>query len=126
MSGDTGLVSGIWVLKGLGNEPAVMAAVDGHVWIHTESTLLLDAPISTLTVKFPKIQFDGGCTIESGEQKIRVSFTRPNGAASVSPITFGNLDAIMAAGDIRGAVQKFSDVREGRALGKRWKSVLLP
>ena len=123
MNDSNGLVSGVWLLKGLGSEPAVMAAVDGNLWITTDSGVVLDARIGSLEVSFPKIQFDGGCVIEHAGTKVRVSFVRPNGAANLSASALARMDTVLGAVGLIGAGSKFNDVRVGRKLGKAWKAV---
>ncbi|MBU3701392.1 MAG: hypothetical protein FGM58_05010 [Acidimicrobiia bacterium] len=115
----------MWVLKGLGNQPAVMAVVSGHLWVITEDTTVVDTELAAAQVKFPKTQFDGGCSIEVNGERTRVSFVRPNGAADVPASLVARMDGVVAGAGLLGAARKVSDIREGRKLGKEWKAVLL-
>lgn len=75
-------------------------------------------------ISFPRHQFDGGCVITSGAEKVRVSFLRPNGAADVPASLLARADGVFAGVGLLGAAGKFLDVRAGRKLGKAWKEVL--
>lgn len=126
MSGNEPMVSGVWVLRGLGNTPAVMAAANGHLWLFTEDGVVVDADIPTLSVSFPRMQFDGGCVLGAGGDRVRVSFVRPNGAADVPASLFARVDGVFAGIGLLGAAGKVLDIRAGRKLGKAWKSILAP
>ncbi len=125
MTDQHSMSSGVWVLRGLGNEPAAMVAIGDHLWLFTETAVVIDAAITTLSVAYPWHQFDGGCVITSGVDKVRVSFVRPNGAADVSAALLARADVLFAGAGLLGAAGKLADVRAGRKLGKAWKPILV-
>src|SRR5205807_2278250 len=76
--------SRVWILRGLGNSPAVMTLAKGHLALTSEEGAVFDAPLAEVReIKFPWYYFGGGVKLTVGTKRYRISFVRPNGAQDV-------------------------------------------
>jgi hypothetical protein len=116
MANSQELRSQVWLLKGMtGSEPGVLTLSGGVLSFATAAGPAFEAAADRVGVKFPWYYFGGGCKVTlPGGVTHRISFVRPNGAEDMGD---GPLALLTAAG-------KLSDIGQGRALGKAWKSAL--
>jgi hypothetical protein len=121
--------SRVWILRGLGNSPAVMTLAKGRLALTSEEGGVFDAPVGEVReIKFPWYYFGGGVKLTVGAARYRISFVRPNGAQDVpgrmlAGAGAGPASALAAAGEVYG---KYRDISAGRSAGKTWKQALSP
>ena len=119
--------SQVWILRGLGNSPAVMTLTGGRLTLTTEKGAVFDTPLAEVReIKFPWYYFGGGVKLTVGSARYRISFVRPNGAQDVpgrllADARAGATSAVAAAGEVYG---KYRDISAGRSAGKAWKEAL--
>ncbi len=127
VSPDRPIRSQVWILRGLGNSPAVMTLVAGRLTLTSEQGAVFDTPLADVKeIKFPWYYFGGGVKLSVDSTRYRISFVRPNGAQDVpgrllADARAGATSALAAAGEV---YAKYRDISEGRSAGKAWKEAL--
>ncbi|GAB5536570.1 MAG: hypothetical protein Rubg2KO_28190 [Rubricoccaceae bacterium] len=98
-----------WRLIGLTrSEPGVLSHSDGRLSYRTDTGVLFDVPLSSVSqVVFPWVYFGGGVKLAAGGDAYRFSFVEPNDAPS-SPLIGSERVGIAA----------------GRRAGAEWKRIL--
>jgi hypothetical protein len=126
-SSEQAIRSRVWILRGLGNSPAVLTLAAGRLALTGEQGAVFDAPLAEVReIKFPWYYFGGGVKLTVGATRYRISFVRPNGAQDVpgrllADARAGAPSALAAAGEVYG---KYQDILAGRSAGKTWKQAL--
>lgn len=99
-----------------------LSLTDGRLQFIIDDQVIFDVNAASIQrVHYPWYYFSGGVKITAAGEEYRLSFTRPNG----SEVAVGR--SLAEAGDpvaLLVALEKISDVGEGRAAGKRWREVL--
>lgn len=114
-----------WLLVGLFvSVPGVLKLADGHLVFTTEEGRIFDTPLSKVSeVKFPWYYFGGGVKFRIESDSYRLSFVRPNDASDIPGRILARTEGGGPAALLT-ATRKFSDIGEGRRVGKAWKTVL--
>lgn len=113
-----------WLLIGITRHSAMgwLTMADGRLQFSIEGDVVFDLNAAAIqSVNYPWYYFSGGVKIRSQGDEFRLSFVKPNGAeVAVDRMLAesGNPAALL------GALEKFSDIGEGRRAGKRWKEIL--
>jgi hypothetical protein len=112
-----------WQLIGLTRSvPGLLEITPNHLSFTTDEGPVFRVPLSEVSdVRFPWYYFGGGVKFTARTARYRISFVRPNDAEDLSErllarTQFGGPIALMTAG------RKFSDIRKGRLIGKRWRA----
>lgn len=99
-----------------------LTMADGRLQFSIEGDVVFDLNAAAIqSVHYPWYYFSGGVKIRYQGDEFRLSFVKPNGAeVAVDRMLAesGNPAALL------GALEKFSDIGEGRRAGKRWKEIL--
>ena len=111
------MTSEVWRLTGVtGSSPGVLTLEDGVVSLLVEDSnenlqQQFSLPIDQVSaVKWPKLQMSGGCSLEVGGEKYRISFLQPQNTRPLA----SSYSAVAGVASISG----------GRSAGKAWKAVL--
>lgn len=112
-----------WLLRGLTTSiPGRLILNGGRLRFTGRDGVLFDVPSADIrSVRFPWYYFGGGLTFQAGEVRHRISFVRPNGAE------YGVARGAAAVGSplaLVVAAMKFTDIRAGRGVTRRWRQVL--
>ena len=112
-----------WLLRGLTTSiPGRLILTGGRLRFTGRDGVLFDVPSADIrSVRFPWYYFGGGLTFQVGEVRHRISFVRPNGAeygVARGAAEIGSPLALLVA------TLKFTDIRAGRGVTRRWRQVL--
>lgn len=119
------LVTRAWLLRGLGNSPGVLLAVDGMVAFVDDTGTVFEAPRDQIEVSWPRLQMSGGAHFVIRGERYRMAFVRPNGAVDTSRSTVANLGYSLAgSGTVIELGRLAGDIADGRAAGKAWRQFL--
>ncbi|MEX0659837.1 MAG: hypothetical protein WD080_11945 [Egibacteraceae bacterium] len=124
------LATAAWVLVGMTrNVPGILATDGQRLTFASAEEVLLDSPMEEISeVVFPWYYFGGGCKLRVGDERIRLSFVRPNNAPDATDTTLNAArDRVLGSlpgGQLHRAVGSLRDIGKGRAAGKAWRSVL--
>jgi len=115
--------SDAWLLVGLTRSvPGWLEMKNGRLRFVTPDHVVFDVPRAEVSdIKYPWYYFGGGVKLRAAGTPYRLSFVKPNGAEYAAG------RALAAAGNpasLLMAVSKVTDIRRGRAVGRRWRQLL--
>ena len=115
--------SDAWLLKGITvSIPGWLECRENRLRFVTSNEVVFDVPMSEITsISYPWYYFGGGLKLRAAGQPHRISFVKPNGAE------YGAGRALGEAGNpaaLLVAASKVVDVRSGRAVGRKWRTIL--
>jgi hypothetical protein len=120
------LVSPVWVLRGIMNDPGYLVAAGGRVVLaaaHADGPAF-DVDLAELVdVQWPWWWFGGGFKATVRGTRYKLAFVRPNGAPGPDRGLLTDLDHL-AIGYTGHAVSGLVDVVEGRSQAQLWRGVL--
>ncbi len=124
MTGDW-LCTPAWLLVGITESvPAVLELVEQRLTLTSVEGQVFSVPLAAIErVIFPWHYFGGGAKFRVNDRVYRVSFVKPNGA-EVVPARLLAMTGVGLGAGLATVVQKMVDIRDGRRVGRAWKTVL--
>lgn len=120
------LVSPVWVLRGIMNDPGYLVAAGGRVVLaaaHADGPAF-DVALGELgDVQWPWWWFGGGFRATVRGTRYKLTFVRPNGAPGPDRGLLSLVDAALRDGGGH-SLAGLADVVEGRAQARLWREVL--
>jgi hypothetical protein len=115
--------SDAWLLKGLTRSiPGWLELHQDRLRFVTPGEVVFDEPRSRVSaVTYPWYYFGGGVKLRIGDARYRISFVKPNGAETAIGRGLGEMGNPAA---LYVAATKVTDIRAGRAVGRRWRELL--
>jgi hypothetical protein len=115
--------SDAWLLVGLTRSVAGwLEWRKGRLRFVTPERVVFDVPLEQITATtYPWYYFGGGMKLRAAGEPYRISFVKPNGAEHAAGRALGeagNPAALLVA------AAKVTDIRSGRAIGRRWRRIL--
>lgn len=112
-----------WLLRGITTSiPGRLTLAGGRLRFTGRDGVVFDVPSADIrSLRFPWYYFGGGLTFQVGEVRHRISFVRPNGAEYGVARAAAAVESPLA---LLVAAMKFSDIRVGRGVTRRWRQVL--
>jgi hypothetical protein len=107
-----------WLLKGIRNTPGWLCLEQERLVFLTPEEVVFDVPRSQVSVTFPWYYFGGGMKVTAAGQRYKIAFVLPNDAEY--PLG----DPAAAGGTLPPLAANGASIREGRAVGRRWREVL--
>ncbi|TNM64601.1 hypothetical protein FHN55_13935 [Streptomyces sp. NP160] len=120
------LLSPVWVLRGIGNDPGYLVAAGGRLVLVAEHDdgPAFDVGLGELTdVQWPWWWFGGGFKGTVRGTRYKISFVRPNGAPGPDRGLLTDLDHVLV-GHTGHGLSGLVDVAEGKAQARLWREVL--
>lgn len=120
------LVSPVWVLRGIMNDPGYLVAAGGRLVLVAEHAdgPAFDVGLAELTdVQWPWWWFGGGFRATVRGTRHKLTFVRPNGAPGPDRGLLSLVDSSLWDGGGH-SLAGLADVVEGRAQAKLWREVL--
>ena len=122
---DQSFASEAWRMVGLTRSlPGVLELARGRLRFIDEDGVRFEATLDDLSgITFPWYYFGGGMKLTVHGNRYRLAFVRPNDADDVADRLASRIGDDGAA--LRQVVVKVTDIRDGRAIGKRWRDLLV-
>lgn len=120
------LLSPVWVLRGIMNDPGYLVTAGGRLVLVAEHAdgPAFDVALDELTdVRWPWWWFGGGFTATVRGTRYKITFVRPNGAPGPDRGLLSDLDHVLV-GHTGHGLSGLVDVVEGKAQAKAWREVL--
>lgn len=115
--------SDAWLLEGITRSiPGWLEWTDGRLRFATADQVVFDvARRDVSNIRYPWYYFGGGVKLHVAGTPRRLSFVKPNGAEVAMGRAAGELGSPLA---LAVPVVKILDIRSGKAVARRWRSIL--